>query len=80
MTILQVLEKMTAGAAGLVELLKVTGSAAPDWKGQADKWIVDLTSAISSENLVALAAALPAEIANIAKGVINPLDHPSDDV
>lgn len=78
MTILQLLEKMAGGAAGLIALLKAAGEQAPDLAPLANDWIAQLSAAASQENLIALATALPKEIAAIASGNIAPKDHPGD--
>ena len=78
MNILQVLEKLAGGAGGLILLLEQVAAKAPDLAPEAREWIDNLGAAVSQENLVALAAALPAEIAAIAGGKLDPHDHPSD--
>ena len=78
MTILELLQKLTGGAQGLTELLMRVRTELPDLAPVADNWLALLGSAASQENLVELASVLPAEIANIIKGHIDPKDHPSD--
>lgn len=80
MTILQVLEKLSSGAGSLVNFLRDVSASSPDLKPTADAWIASLEGAASQESLVALAAALPAEIAQISQGHFDPHEHPSDAV
>lgn len=80
MTLLQILEKLTAGLPSLIATLTAAGERAPDLKPKLDEWIAALQSAASQENLVLLASALPGEIANIARGRIDPHEHASDDI
>ena len=79
MTLLQLLEK-AAGipAATLVALLELLAAAQPEVAEQVASIIAKLKAAIPVNNLVAVAEALPSEIANIAQGKIDPRDHPSD--
>lgn len=78
MTLLDILTKGGASAAKIVTLLKTLADLAPDLSAEVDEVLGKLSAAISQENLVALAAQLPAEIANIAQGHIISADHPSD--
>ena len=80
MTILQVLEKLSSGDGSLVNFLQDVGTASPDLKPTADAWISSLEGAASQENLMALATALRAEIAQISQGHFDPHEHPSDAV
>jgi hypothetical protein len=77
-TLLDLLNKAAGSAAGLVALLERVRLNYPDLASTAEEWLLNLSSAVSQKNLVALAAALPAEIANIATGKLDPKDHPSD--
>ena len=81
MTLLDIITKW-AGISGskLIEFLEAAAAAAPDLAPKAEEWIDALKAAGSPENLVALASVLPAEIANIAQGKLDPRDHPSDDI
>lgn len=78
MTLLDVLIRAGAAGVNLVALLRKVAAAAPDLAPEAQRWIDALESSVSQSNLVSLAATLPTEIANIAKGQIEPRDHPSD--
>lgn len=78
MTILEALLKLTGSMPGLVTLLEAAALAAPDLKPKIDQWIQALTQSASKDNLVSLAAALPAEIARIAQFKVDPHSHPSD--
>lgn len=78
MTLIDILTK--AGLAG-DELLGFLGSVAekfPDLAPKAQELAAKLATAIAADNLVALASALPAEIAQIAQGKLDPREHPSD--
>jgi hypothetical protein len=79
MTLLQILSK-AAGfpAERILALLVTAGTAAPDLKPQFDELIARLNAAIDQANLIALAEALPSEIAAIARGELHPKTHPSD--
>ena len=79
MTILDFLKK----AAGepfskLVEILRAGAAAQPDLAPAAEWMIAKLNDAVPLSNLVALAEAIPRELAAIAQGKIDPRDHPSD--
>jgi len=78
MTILDILQKAAGAAGALVAVLNRAKAALPDLAPEVDKIITELNTAISANNLVALAEALPKEIANIAQGKLDPRDHPSD--
>ena len=78
MTLLDILAKLAGNTGSLVDLLKKIGQTSPDLKPIADQWLAALNQAASADNLVKLAAALPAEIANIFQGKLSPADHPSD--
>lgn len=79
MTLLELLQR-AAGApvAKLIEILRAGAAAAPDLADEAEAIIRALQEAIPVSNLVAIAEALPREIADIAQGKIDPRDHPSD--
>ena len=78
MTLLDILTRAGLSAAGIVALLHKAAELAPDLAPEIDEVLGKLSAAIDQANLVALAAALPAEIANIAKGHLEPKDHVSD--
>lgn len=78
MKILDILEKAAGAGSGLVDVLEKAKAAAPDLAGEIDGVLAKLGAAVDPANLVALAEAIPGEIANIAKGKIDPRDHPSD--
>jgi hypothetical protein len=78
MTLLDILLKAGLAAGLLVDVLNKAKQELPDLAPQIDDILVSLATAVSTENLVNIAAALPAEIANIAKGNLDPRQHPSD--
>lgn len=78
MTILEILLKAGVAADRLVALLLRVKEELPDIGPEVDKILAALSAAVSAENLVALASALPAEIAAIAQGQLDPRRHPSD--
>lgn len=78
MTILEGLTKLTGGMVGLVDLLESVADRLPDLAPTAQGWANALRQTATTENLVALATALPKEIADIAQGKVDPKDHPSD--
>jgi len=79
MTLLDLLLKAAGLPADtLTALITAGGNAAPDLKPLADEWIARLGEAVSSDNLALLAAALPAELADIVHGNLSPRRHPSD--
>lgn len=80
MTILDVLNKLSAGATDLVGFMEKVGEKAPDLKPIADSWIASLNEGIAPDNLVNLASVLPGEIAALAQGKVTPKDHPSDSI
>lgn len=79
MTLIQLLEK-AAGfpVATLISLLELLAQAQPEVAEQVASIIAKLKAAIPVGNLVAVAEALPKELANIAQGKLDPRDHPSD--
>jgi hypothetical protein len=77
-TILQLLEKAAGAGASLILLLEEIARKMPDLAPAAHEWIKLLNSAATQANLIALAEALPRELANIGQGIIQPKDHPSD--
>lgn len=79
MTPIQLLELAAGLPKGiLVTLLRTLASAQPAFANQVEEIILKLEAAVPVANLVAVAEALPAEIANIASGKIDPRSHPSD--
>jgi hypothetical protein len=78
MTLLDILLKAGGSAGLLVELFNKVKAKLPDLAPQIDQLLASLSVAVSQANLVALAAALPAEIAAIAQGKLDPRKHPSD--
>ncbi len=73
MTILDILTKAAGAPIGkLVSVLEAVKAKAPDLAGEIDDILAALNAAASTESLVARAQALPAEIANIAQGRIDP--------
>lgn len=79
MTILDLLSK-AAGfpTSKLIEILRAFAAAVPDSAAEVNAIIAKLEAAIPLDNLISVAEALPRELANIAQGIIEPRDHPSD--
>ena len=80
MTVLDILVKASAAMAELKAILNAAKAAVPDLAGKVDPILALLDEPVSQANLVALAEALPAEIANIATGHLDPRFHPGDAV
>jgi hypothetical protein len=78
MTFLDILLKAGLAADSLVELLKEVKEKLPDLAPLADKFLEALSMAVDPASLIALAEALPKELANIAQGKLDPRRHPSD--
>lgn len=78
MTILDILTKAGVATAGIIALLEKAAQQAPDLAPSLHTLIAQLQAAVDQANLVQLASALPAEIANIAKGKLDPRDSPSN--
>jgi hypothetical protein len=78
MTLLDILIKAGLAGAGLIALLRKAALQAPDLADAINKLIDELLAVVDQNNLVRLATVLPAEIANIAQGKIDPKDHASD--
>lgn len=78
MSLLDILTKAGGAAAALVTLLGKVKDVAPDLGGEVDKILSELAGAVASDNLIALAEALPKELAGIAQGKLDPRQHPSD--
>jgi hypothetical protein len=78
MTLLDILLKAGAAGPALIDLLTKVKGLYPDLAPEVDKILSGLTDAVSPENLIALAEALPREIADIAQGHLDPRRHPSD--
>ena len=78
MTLLDLLKKAAFAGDDLVQFLNVIAQRYPDVAPKAQELVAALSAAVAAENLVALATALPGEIANIAQGKLDPRDHPSD--
>lgn len=73
MSIYQLLVLAAGAPAGaLVELLNKIKTTAPDLADDAQKVLDLLAQGVALENLVTVASSLPAEIANIAQGRIEP--------
>lgn len=79
MTLLMVLQ-LAAGksATEIRDFLNSVALRVPDLAPTAQRLLIALNSAVSAENLAALATALPKEIADIASGKLDPREHPSD--
>lgn len=78
MSILEILTKAGVAGAELVALLEAVKLKAPDLAPQVDEWLAKLGTAVGSANLVALAEALPRELASIGRGDFDGRKHPSD--
>jgi len=78
LTLLDLLKKAAFAGDDLVQFLNVIAQRYPDVAPKAQELVAALSAAVAAENLVALATALPGEIANIAQGKLDPRDHPSD--
>jgi len=78
MRILDVLEKAGLAVNPLRAVLGKVGDALPDLKDEADAILAKLDAPVALENLAALAVAVPAELAEIVKGKVDPREHPSD--
>ncbi len=81
MTIFDIL-KLAAGfsAEELTAFLNSIAQKFPDLAPAAMKLLADLAAAAAPANLVALAEALPKELASIGQGRLDPRDHPSDSI
>lgn len=78
MTLIDLLKKAAFAGDDLLKFLNNVAQQFPDLATKAQELAASLSVAISAENLVSVAAALPAEIANIAQGKLDPRQHPSD--
>jgi uncharacterized membrane protein len=78
MSIIDILLKAGVAAAELVKLLIRAKEIAPDLAAEVDKILAELAAAVEPTHLIALAEALPRELANISQGQIDPRRHPSD--
>ena len=76
MTLLDLLKKAAFAGDDLVQFLNVISQRYPDLAPKAQQLIGALSTALSTENVVAVASALPAEIANIAQGKLDPHHSP----
>ena len=80
MRLVDILSLLTGSAAPLLSFLRDVGARFPDLQPTAHNLIEQLQEAVSQERLVELATMLPKEIADIARGKIEPRDHPSDSI
>jgi hypothetical protein len=78
MSILDILMRAGGAGATLVALLVKAKAFAPVLADEVDKILAELGSTIEPDSLIALAEALPRELANIAQGKLDPRRHPSD--
>lgn len=78
MSILDILKLAGTAGAGLVALLEKVKAELPDLAPEVDAWLAAIAKAVDAPNLVALAEALPKELANIGQGHLDPRRHPSD--
>jgi hypothetical protein len=81
MTILELLAK-AAGipATQIVTFLESVKARLPDLGPAVDKFLADLHLGVSAEAIEAIMTALPSELLDIVKGIINPKEHPSDGI
>lgn len=79
MTLLELLTN-SAGINGekLRTLLNAGAAAMPDLEPEANKIQEQLNTALDSNSILSLVAAIGSEAGNISKGIIEPRDHPSD--
>lgn len=75
---LDILIKAGLAAPRLIEILRAAAEKFPDYAAEITDIIAKIEAAIPQSNLIAIAEALPREIANIAQGNLDPRDHPSD--
>jgi hypothetical protein len=78
MSILEILVKAGAAGGKLVALLESLAAKYPDAAEEVNKILAELATVVAPDNLIALAEALPRELANIAQGQLDPRRHPSD--
>jgi hypothetical protein len=78
MTLQVLLEYLTGAADELDLFLDAAASARPELRPKVEEWRLRLRQSIDPINLAALAGALPAELAAIVRGNLNPREHPSD--
>lgn len=78
MTLLDILTKAGLAAEHVIALLEQAAISAPDLAPSINDLILKLQTVVDPANLAALAASLPAEVLEIAKGHLNPKSHPSD--
>lgn len=80
MTLLDLIMRAAGAAPDLKAFLERVRDVAPDLAPAANQWIAALDAAVSAESIAAVVTALPAELAAIARGKLDPRDHPSDAV
>lgn len=80
MKILDLLATMGLAAPQLVAFLEQVKASSPDLAPLADRWLLDLNSAVSVQNIATLAEVILPELSNIARGKLDPKDHPSDSI
>lgn len=80
MNLIQALQLMAQNLGIIKQVLQNARDASPDFAPVLDPIIVKLDAPGSPENLLALAAALPPEVANIVVGNLDPRFHPGDSV
>lgn len=79
MTIKEVIDAATGGAASALESQLVAEEAAhPEWKPAIDPILAALNSDFGADNIKALLTALPPELSDIAKLHFNPTPHAGD--
>ena len=79
MSFLEVFAQWAGVAAPVLERIIRSGAAnVPDSQADADTVLAKLNQAVTPEGLAAVVGALPAEVANVFRGLIEPEDHPSD--
>lgn len=78
MTYLDVLIKAGLAVGGLIAMLRKLAEQFPDYAPAINKYVDELLSVVTQDNLVRLATVLPREIADIFQGKIDPRDNPSN--
>ena len=78
MTILDLLTAAAGAEFPLRAVLEAAKKEAPDLAPQIDAIETALDASVAPENLLALAAALPAELLDILKGHLAPTPHAGD--
>lgn len=80
MTLLDLLVRAAPEMAKVKAVLEEAVRQYPELESSLRPIIQSLDNPVSPESLAALAAVLPGELLNIARGRIDPRDHPGDAV